>query len=61
VSVSSRCGTNRTADSATNNGAITPADLVANCRTCSTTQGATNCRIHSRIIGVRFNGPQQDC
>jgi hypothetical protein len=61
VSVSSSCGTNRTADSATKNGAVAPAELIADCRTCSATQGTTNRRIHGRIIGVRFNGRQQDC
>ncbi|MEN8205240.1 MAG: hypothetical protein ABFS24_04420 [Pseudomonadota bacterium] len=56
VSVSSNCGTNRTSYSATNNGAVTPTDLITNCRTSSTTKATANCRIQSRIISVRFNG-----
>ena len=55
VPVSSNCGTSRTDESATNNGAVTPTDLIANCRTCSATKGATNCCIQSRIVSVRFN------
>lgn len=46
----------RTPQGTTENGAVTPADLVADCRTCSTTQGATDCRINSRIVRIRLNG-----
>lgn len=55
VPVSSNCGTCRTAESTTNNGAVTPTDLIANCCTRSATKGTTNCCIQSRIVSVRFN------
>lgn len=49
---------NRPAQRTTDNRAIAPANLIANCRAGSTTDTATDCRIQGGTIRVRFNNQQ---
>ena len=61
VAVGRHGSTRRTSQGATDNGAVTATDLVADCRAGGTTQRTANCRINSRIISTCLNGRQQDC
>jgi len=51
-------GANRPSQRTTDNGTIAPANLITNCRACSTTDTATNCRIQGGTVRVRFNSRQ---